>query len=348
MILRSLKLENFRNYKKYETELDSITVFVGPNGIGKTNLLEAIYFLSIGKSYRVHDDKKMIKWEEEYCRVLGKNETDTSEIFVGASQLPAKSIKINGIKRKITDLFGKLSTVVFSPESIDIITGPPKTKRKFLDLVLAQTSRDYLISLIELQKILRQRNHLLFNIKIGQSKTNELKFWNDELIKCAKPIIKKRIELIDFINQKIADFYKQISGNEENLKINYIPTINDENNIKDLLDANLTREIKESSTLCGPHRDNFEVAIDDKDVNTFASRGEIRSIIFALKIIELEYLKTKKCQPLLLLDDIFSELDRERREKLSNLVLSLSTVITTTDIDFLGHKLKNKAKMVKL
>ena len=115
-----------------------------------------------------------------------------------------------------------------------------------------------------------------------------------------------------------------------------------------LLNNNLAREIKECSTLCGPHRDNLEFVINNKDVNTFASRGETRSIIFALKMIELEYIKTKKDQPLLLLDDIFSELDKERREKLSNLVLSQPTVITTTDIEFLGDELKKRAKIVNL
>lgn len=348
MILRSIKLENFRNYESYQIDFDPITVFIGPNGIGKTNLLEAIYFLSIGKSYRVHDDKKLVNWEKEYCRVIGEDNSDSLEIFISTSQLPAKSVKINKIKKKTTDLLGKLRIVIFSPESIDIVTGPPKTKRKFLDLVLAQTDSSYLANLIELQKILRQRNHLLFNIKIGHSKVEELKFWNNELVKCSKPILEKRIEFVNFVNQKITSFYKQISNKDESFKVKYISTMGNTDNFTCLLNNNLAREIKECSTLCGPHRDNLEFVINNKDVNTFASRGETRSIIFALKMIELEYIKTKKDQPLLLLDDIFSELDKERREKLSNLVLSQPTVITTTDIEFLGDKLKKKAKIVNL
>jgi len=348
MILRSLKLENFRSYKSFDINLKPITVFVGPNGVGKTNLIEAIYFLALGKSYRVKNDSDMILWGNDYCRVTGKTDTKNLEIFVSLLPEKAKSIKINDRKIKNAELFGKLKIIIFSPESIDIITGAPKERRKFLDVILCQTDKKYLYNLLELQKVLRNRNHLLFNIKIGHSKSDELIFWNNKLVELSRPIIAGRTKIIEIINNNIADLYKKVSGQKEYLKVNYISSFGPLDYFFDLLVKNQNKEIKECATLFGPHRDNLEFTLDDRNVNVFASRGEIRSIIFALKVAEMEFIKKSGEKPLLLLDDIFSELDSKRRQKLSEIILSELAVITTTDSDFLSYNLQKQSKIVEL
>lgn len=348
MTLRSLKLENFRNYQKYDIELNSITVFTGPNGIGKTNLIEAIYFLSVGKSYRAREDKDAIFWGKEFMRIVGFYSQDELEIFVSVYPVQTKSIKINGVKSKTSDLIGKLKIVIFSPESMNIITGSPKERRKFLDLICCQTDRKYLYDLMELQKVLKQRNRLLFGIKTGTNNLEELDFWDKKLIELSTPIIQKRESLVSFINNIISGYYQKISGKEEKLKLKYLPAVEDINYFQDYLIKNREKEIKESSTICGPNRDNLEFLLGGRNTTTFASRGETRSVIFALKMAELDYFRSLGDSPLLLLDDIFSELDKTRREKLSALILAQPTVITTTEVDFLGEELRKKAKIVKL
>ena len=348
MILRSLKLENFRSYKNYQTDFKTVTIFVGPNGVGKTNLIEAVYCLSIGKSFRVHQDKEVIKWGSDYCKITGKTDLDDLEIFISQAPDQIKVIKIKGARKKVTELLGKMKAIIFSPESIDIVTGSPRPKRKFLDMVLSQTDPKYLLNLVRLQKVLKNRNRLLLGIKLGSSKDEELNFWDSELINLSVPIFEKRENFIKFVNSKINKFYGKISEDSENIIVKYMPAIENINHYSDFIAAGREQEIKEASTIFGPHRDNLEFLINGRNVNTSASRGEIRSVIFALKMSELEYIKSKKANPLLLLDDIFSELDSRRREELSRVILDYPAVITTTDVNFLGKELKEKAKIIHL
>lgn len=348
MILRSLKLENFRNYQNFTVDFKPISVFIGPNGIGKTNLIEAIYYLAFGKSYRVREDKDVIFWNKDFMRITGILDKDELEIFISAKPIQFKSVKINEIKSKIIELIGKLKIVIFSPESMEIITGSPKERRKFLDLILSQTDRDYLFNLMELQRVLKQRNKLLFGIKSGTNNHDELIFWDKKLVEISCPIIQKRESLINFINKKILGYYQKISADKKELKIKYLPAVDDINYYSDYLEKNREREIRESVTIFGPNRDNLDFLLEGKSITTFASRGEMRSAIFALKMIELDYFHFLGESPLLLLDDIFSELDEKRCGKLSEMILEYPTVITTTDERFLGKELKEKAKIIYL
>jgi len=347
MILRSLTLTNFRNYENFKIDFKPITIFVGPNGIGKTNLIEAIHLLSLGKSYRTQDSFELIKWDEDFCRIVGKVEKNDLELFIDKNT-EQKSVKINEVKKKSIELFGKLKTVLFSPESIDIVIGAPRLRRRFLDVILSQINREYLYNLIELQKIIKNRNALLKNIRDRKSIPKELDFWNEKLVDLSNLIIKERLELIKFIEKDISVLFPLFKIDKGDLKIKYIPSVPDMNYFSDLLAQNQEREIALSSTLFGPHRDDLQFLLDNRDINSFASRGEIRSVVFSLKMAELNYLKTKDPNTLLLLDDIFSELDKIRREKLSEIIKDQATIITTTDESFIDEKLKKKAKIVGL
>lgn len=348
MLLRSLKLTNFRNYSSFQFNFSPLTIFIGPNGIGKTNLIEAIYLLSIGKSFRTRKDQEVIQWGKDFSKIKGKVIDEHLELIITRLPYQQKIIKINQVRKKPPDLLGKLKIVLFSPESMEIITGSPRLRRRFLDLILGQIDQNYLKNLIELQKVLRNRNHLLLNIKEKKSNLEELSFWDQKLIDLASQLIEKRKKLIVFINKKIDSFYQQISGQKEELKLKYLTTVNDPARYPDLLHKNQVREISYCSTLFGPHRDDLKFLLQGKEVNNFASRGEIRSIIFALKMTELEFLKEKGTQPLLLLDDIFSELDKKRREKLCGVIENQPTIITATEIGFLNPEIKKKAKIVEL
>jgi len=347
MILSSLKLENFRNYNDFFFEFAPITVFIGPNGIGKTNIIEAVYFLSVGKSFRTRKDNEVVKWGKDFLRINGKINNDNYEIFVSQAPEQTKNFKINSIQKKPIEFLGNLKIILFSPESMEIITGSPKNRRKFLDLILMQVDKTYLRNLIELQKILKNRNSILFGIKIGKNKANELLFWNNKLIELSIYIINKRKEFINLINKNISRVYSIISREDNNLSLKYISTIEDLEYFPDILYQNQEREISESSTIYGPHRDDIKFILDGKEISSFASRGEIRSVIFALKMTELEYLRSLGSVPLILLDDIFSELDEERREKLTEIIKNEQVIITSTDKDLINFK-NYKPKIVEL
>ncbi|OGD66581.1 hypothetical protein A3F08_00215 [Candidatus Berkelbacteria bacterium RIFCSPHIGHO2_12_FULL_36_9] len=347
MILSSLNLTNFRCYKDFKIDFAPITIFSGPNGIGKTNLIEGVYLLSLGKSYRTNDNLELIRWQEDFCRIKGNVKNDVLELIIDKNSLQ-KIVKINEVKKKNIELFGKLKTVLFSPETADIVTGAPRLRRRFLDVILSQINREYLCNLIDLQKVIRNRNALLKNIKEKRSTPEELNFWNSKLIELSKPIIKERLKLINYIDGSINPLFSYFKINKGNLKIKYVQSISDLDYFPDLLFKNQEREIAFSSTMFGPHRDDLRFLLDNRDLSQFASRGEIRAVVFSLKMAELNYLKQKDESTLLLLDDIFSELDKIRREKLSEIIKDQPTIITTTDEELIGKELRKKAKIVKL
>jgi DNA replication and repair protein RecF len=352
-MLKHLELANFRNYDKADFDFGKTIIFIGPNGIGKTNVIEAVYLLSTGRSWRTNHDGETIKWGSDFCTIDAKLDDDIKalRLVMQKSQegLPLiKTIKINDVKNKLIELLGKLPTVLFSPEEIDLADGAPQLRRRFLDILLCQTDRKYTIALLDLAKILKNRNKLLFYIKIGKSKVDELDFWDLKLVEIGKFIIKKREEVIKALNNKIGKVYAEISGHKEKFLLKYHPSAAAEN-FDEILVAARDREIEYTSTIHGPHRDDFSFLLEDRDIATFGSRGEFRSAILALKVGELEFLRnTLEEEPILLLDDIFSELDKNRRMHLAKIVESAQTIITTTDLDHIEKGLRDKAKIVEL
>lgn len=355
-MLKRLSLENFRNYEKYSLDFNQTTILIGPNGIGKTNIMEAIYLISTGRSWRVKKDNEAVLWQKDFARIAVKIvDGKQKNLEMVLQRLPSadypqiKIIKINEVRKKLVDLLGKMPTVLFSPEEMQLIAGAPQLRRRFIDILICQTDKKYTVALLDLGKIIRGRNKLLYYIKIGKSKVDELDFWNDKLVTLGAFIIKKRQKVIQDLNLKLTETYQTIAGEYETLQIKYKPTV-EPDKFAEMIVAQLEREIECTATLFGPHRDDLVFLLANRDVATFGSRGEFRSIILATKVAELAFLKKENPEtpPILLLDDIFSELDENRRLHLAKIISGQQTIITTTDFDHIEKGLRDKAKVVEL
>ena len=348
-MLSNIKLENFRNHKSYNLDLDKITVLIGRNGVGKTNILEAIVFLSFCRSFREEDKKNIISYDSDYARITG----DDLELFFSRFPRLIMKAKERGIPRKISEFIGILPSVIFSPETISIISGSPGSRRRFLDIMISQVDREYLESLMEYKKVRAQRNSLLQRISNREASENELDFWDKELVKKAEFINKKREAAVLFLNKLISGFYQEISGDASNsLTLTLIR--NYEGGLVENLKLLRRREVAYGGTIIGPHRDDLQFLLNNHNMINFASRGEMKSAILALKVSELKFLenhrgdKENSTKPLLLLDDIFSEFDPIRRSHLSKLIFDYQAVITSTEKEHLSPDLLKMAKVVEL
>ncbi|PIS08099.1 DNA replication/repair protein RecF [Candidatus Berkelbacteria bacterium CG10_big_fil_rev_8_21_14_0_10_43_13] len=353
-MLKHLKLHNFRNHSDFETDLDQTTVFIGPNGVGKSNILESIAILSFCRSFRNDNKKNLIKIDADYARINGdlslpgsRAKADEIEMFLQKTPSFIFQVKDKGVVKKQSEFIGRLRSVIFSPETLEIITGSPRIRRKFLDIMISQSDRDYLRTLVRYEKIRQERNSLLQRIRSNQASIDELDYWNIELVREGKKIIDARVKTIARLNEHLSALYSKISGKSDQLDLNY--HTNAINNFSDELLAHQRREISSGHTLIGPHRDDLVFNLNNCNVANFASRGETRSAVLALKMAELEFLSDdKKNQPLLLLDDVFSEFDRSRREHLCDLIEKYQTIITTTEEEYLSRCLVGNAKIIKL
>lgn len=354
MIIKFLQLANFRNWENLKLDLAPTTILIGPNGAGKTNIMEAIYLLATGRSWRTTADTETIKWEADFAKIkaaLANKKEMVLEMILQRKAGPGsqpKTVKINQVKQRLLDLLGQMPAVLFSPEAIQILDGPPALRRRFLDIMLSETDRHYAINLLEYNKVLKERNRLLFYIQNKKSQIDELEFWNKKLIESGIYLIQKRAEAAKFFNQKLAGDYAEISGKNEKLAIKYQPSAESEK-FDEILAGTIESDLDRGSTGRGPHRDDWAVLLNHKDVTTFGSRGEYRSVVLALKMAELAYLGEKRAEkPILLLDDIFSELDADRRKHLAKIVANQQTIITTTDLDHIEKNLREKAKIINL
>ena len=351
MQIKSIKITNFRSWQDYNLEFNDTTILIGSNGVGKTNILEAVWFLCSGRSWRVKEDRELVNWENEYARISAEliNSHNNIEIYLPKNnELEKKQLKIDGVKHRFIDLLGVMPAVLFSPETISLVDGAPGLRRKFLDIVLSQIDRKYAVTLLEYNKVLRERNKLLYNIKQKKSKADELDFWDEKLVELGSFLMQNRSKMLKEFNKDIAKAYDDIAGSDEKMQIKYHPAVEIEH-FMDILVVSQESEIAQGATTHGPHRDDFRLYLNGKDIATFGSRGEYRSAVLALKILELKYLEKEKGEkPILLLDDIFSELDSERRMHLAKIVTGQQTIITTTDLDHIEKKLREKAKIVEI
>ncbi|MFH0943310.1 MAG: DNA replication and repair protein RecF [Candidatus Beckwithbacteria bacterium] len=330
MQLISLALINFRNYKKQRFEFSGLTtVITGDNSAGKSNILEAIYLLATGKSFRAEKDEQMVLYGQEFGRVSG--ETDIGELTVFLSR--TKRFLVNGVGKRRMDFVGKLTCVLFRPEDIDLVLGSPSLRREYLDQVLEQTDREYRRSNLAYQKGLRQRNKLLERIRDGEAERKQLLFWDQMLIKNGDIISNKRAEFLELVNQ-------DLKGRGLNLSLQYDKSAISESRLKQYA----VNEVAAAKTLVGPHRDEFLFIVQRegkaaKDLSIYGSRGEQRMAILGVKLAEFEFVKKATGEaPVLLLDDIFSELDADNRKEVLNLIDHQQTVITTADIKLLPKK----------
>ncbi len=349
MKLKKLQLENFRNYPVYKQKFNSkknITIFIGENGAGKTNLLEAIYVLSIGKSFRTNTKEELISWEKDFFRCSGEIQIENDDISLEVFSSPnKKNFKKNGVNLINNQYIGEFLTVLFHPEDLNILYLAPSLRRKYLDILLSQTDKKYLEALINYKKILKQRNALLSNMQnqfFKQEKSfdefnKDLEVWNQNLVDYGDFLIKKRLNFIEFAGKILTNLYNSISDNKNNISVKYKSTVSgdyDKNLFYKELNNKNKRDIIYGATTIGPHRDDLLFFIDEKEFSSTASRGEFRTLLIALKLAEIEFIQEKTGEkPVLLLDDVFSELDIKRQNKLISILESYQTIITATDLE---------------
>ncbi|HSW47627.1 MAG TPA: DNA replication and repair protein RecF [Candidatus Saccharimonadales bacterium] len=340
MLLKHLTLQNFRNYTKSEFGFNSkTTIIIGPNAIGKSNILEAIYLLSTGKSFRTDRDKQLLKFGQNNCRIKGFLDDELEVVLVeSATGFLQKKYLINGVSKRRADFAVKMPVVLFTPLDLDLVAGQPGVRRRFLDEVLMQTDSEYHQSLISYTKALRQRNALLEQVQETGSRDEErFSYWDDLLIKNGQSLSKKRAGLIEYINNRKKEIY--------DFDLEY-----DKSEIsKDRLMQYKNAEVGAGVTLVGPHRDDVMITSQNKisktidEVRYFGSRGQQRLVSLELKLAQIALIKEKtENEPLLLLDDVFSELDATNIGHVLNLMDIYQTIATTTHEEFIGKRdLKN-------
>ena len=340
MQITKLRLNDFRSFKTKLLEFSpEVTVILGPNASGKTNILEGLFLLSTGKSFRARIEEEMINYKKDFARVKGRVKRDgevvdlesvltRGTIDVGRARLEKvarKKLFVNGVGKRLIDFAGNFKVTLFGPWDLDLVTESPSLRRKFLDTVLSQVDREYRRASLSYEKGLRQRNRLLLRIREEGLSRSQLLFWNKLLIKNGDYISRKREELIEFIN-------KNSSINKEKFNLSY-----DKSAISEArLEQYSEEEIAAATTLVGPHRDDFIFKDGERELSRFGSRGEQRMGVLWLKLAELAFVeKTTGERPTLLLDDIFSELDHPHREVVMKVSAKQQTIITTADPHFI-------------
>lgn len=337
MILKSVALSHFRNYEEVYIEFDKGTnIFYGDNAQGKTNVLESIYVSGTTKSHKGSKDRDLIQFgqEESHIRTVVQKDGVDYQIDMHLKKNKSKGIAINKIPiKKASELFGILNIVFFSPEDLNIIKNGPSERRRFLDFELCQLDKIYLYNLTKYNKILNQRNRLLKDINFRPDLLDTLSVWDMQLIEYGKKIIRTRKEFIEELNRIVYEIHKNISGNKEELVLKYEQDVSEENMEQELARCR-SKDLKLGQTSVGPHRDDLCFMIYDMDVRKFGSQGQQRSCALSLKLSEIELVKKSiKETPVLILDDVLSELDNSRQNFLLNSIHDIQAIITCTGLD---------------
>lgn len=337
MIIKSIELADFRNYDTLNLTFDKGTnILYGDNAQGKTNILEAIYVVATTKSHKGSKDKDIINFNKEEAHIRAYIEKDEVETRIDMHLRSSKSkgIAIDGQKiKKAAELLGLLNVVFFSPEDLGIIKNGPSERRRFVDMELCQLDSFYLYNLNSYNKIVNQRNKLLKDLYFNPSLKETLNIWDSQLVSFGSKIIERRKIFIDQLNEIIYEIHKKLSGNKEELKIKYEPDVSIEN-FETSLKLSNERDIKLKQTCVGPHRDDFSFIVGDIDIRKFGSQGQQRTAALSLKLSEIELVKKiTKDTPVLLLDDVLSELDANRQNYLLNSIGDIQTIITCTGLD---------------
>lgn len=348
-MLKSLSLQNFRSYKKANIEfIGKTTVVIGPNTSGKSNLIEAVFLLASGKSFRTEKDSQMLTFREEVGRVRAKTEDNDLEVVVTSGEVQGlrsqfKKFLVNGVPKRRVDFIENFSAVLFSPEDLDIIVDSPSLRRKFLDNVLEQVDREYRVALTSYTKAIRQRNALLEKTReTGIRNEKQFEYWDNLVIENGDVITRKREEFIEFVNNETKDIFDFVANYDKSIIS------------KQRLLQYKEEEVVAGVTLVGPHRDDFSVSmfnntrLDTHDVKFFGSRGQQRLVILQLKMLELLFIEKKLGKrPVLLLDDIFSELDEGHIELILEMLGLQQTIITTTHKEFIPQSVLKKTQVIK-
>lgn len=343
MIITSIELLNYRNYGELHMDLSSGTnILYGNNAQGKTNVLEAVYICCTTKSHRGSKDKEIIRFKEEEAHIKLTLEKDSVpyRIDMHLKKNKAKGIAVNGIPiHKASELFGIANVVFFSPEDLNIIKNGPAERRRFVDLELCQLNKLYVHALVQYNKIVVQRNKLLKELTFHPDYESTLDVWDTQLISYGTQVIEYRKEFISQLNEIIRDIHYKLSGKKEKLVIVYEPNVKPENFEASLI-KNREQDIRQKTTLSGPHRDDITFLVNDVDIRKFGSQGQQRTAALSLKLSEIELVKKlARDYPILLLDDVLSELDSERQNQLLLSIHHIQTMITCTGLDdFVGNR----------
>lgn len=337
MYIESLQLNNYRNYSDLSLSFDGKTnILYGDNAQGKTNILEAIYIAATTKSHRGSKDKEIIKIDENesHIKLYIKKCDTTHRIDMHLRKNKNKGIAIDSIPiRRTTELFGLLNVIFFSPEDLSIIKNGPAERRRFLDLELCQISRLYYQNLSSYHKVLNQRNNLLKQIIFNKSLADTLDIWNMQLVDYGTKIINERNNFITMLNEIIKDIHKKLTSGREELLIIYDKNVSAEE-FEATLNSRLDKDLNYCSTQTGPHRDDIIFMVNGMDARKYGSQGQQRTIALSLKMAEIQLVKKIiRDNPVLLLDDVMSELDSKRRQALIEEIKDIQTIITCTGYD---------------
>ncbi len=346
MFAEKLQLKNFRNYQQESFEfVDGINIFYGNNGQGKTNVLEALFLASMGKSFRTSHDVEMIKdgCENFEVEVEFKDSTD-SHLKIAYNKSKQKYIKVNGIYlRKMGDLMGTFPSVIFSPNNMVLLSAGPSERRKFMDMALCQLKPVYYFNLQQYNKILMQKNAFLKNSLPGQADKDMLDVWNMSLAEMGAEITKQRIFYLEQVSKYASEFHSKIAGGNEKITVKYENSAGeDKDTFYRKLKDSMQREIDRGMSLTGPHKDDIELTLSGTgDMKKYGSQGQRRTCVLALKLSETKILENETGKrPVLLLDDVLSELDGERQRLLLKNIENTQVFITCTD----PERLKNASE----
>jgi DNA replication and repair protein RecF len=346
MFLKHIELQDFRNYHELSVDFTAKKVILlGNNAQGKTNLLEAINLLATGKSATAHKDSELVRFGAPQAVIRSEVQRELTD--AGIDMLirthGRRAVRINGIAQKrLADLFGKVLVVLFRSEDLQLVKGGPSERRDYLDSMLIQLSGSHYQHLHDFERVVTQRNHLLRAIGDGQATADQLESWNEQLIQFAMAIWRRRIKLIEALAPRVGHWHEQISEGKEKLSLRYVPSIelgDDpaqwEANIRKALEELQRREIGRGQTMVGPHRDDMELLINDHPARSFGSQGQQRTVVLALKLAELDYVRdVAEESPLLLLDDVLAELDvRRQNALLASIGDNVQTFVTSTHLN---------------
>lgn len=354
MQLKNLNLTNFRNHKNLKLKFDGdATLITGPNGSGKTNILEAIHLLATTKSLRTQFDREVISHDENFARIEAEFKPNggkkTLEMVITKSEaypnMSSKKVKIDKVTKSLSDFAGTINTVLFTPHDIEMLTQPPSIRRRYLDLLFFQIDREYKRTHSQYVKAVRQRNKILEKIRDFGTGKDELEYWTEKVLSMGSLLQAKRRVFFTFVQENIHKHLEGLNDKRVDFEIKYdISEINEER-----LEKYKDAEVSSAQTLVGPHRDDFSIEFDGFDIASFGSRGQKRTTLLALKLCEIDFINEHLShRPILLLDDIFSELDHSHREAVMNIIHLQQTIITSAeDLDFNG-KFTGKLEKIPL
>jgi DNA replication and repair protein RecF len=363
MYIEQIELKDYRNYERLSVEFENkVNVILGENAQGKTNVMESIYVLAMAKSHRTSNDKDLIRWDQDYAKIEGRIQKQHSSLPLQLIiSKKGKKAKCNHIEQqKLSQYVGNMNVVMFAPEDLNLVKGSPQVRRRFIDMEIGQVSPIYLHDMSQYQKILQQRNHFLKMMQIKkQNDQTMLEILTEQFIEMSVKIVMRRFEFLRMLQEWAKPIHNGISRGLETLEIAYKPSVDvledqDLSKMKASYEEKFSkvrmREIERGTTLFGPHRDDLLFFVNGRDVQTFGSQGQQRTTALSVKLAEIELIHSEiREYPILLLDDVLSELDDYRQSHLLNTIQGrVQTFVTTTNVDGIHHQTLKEASTYKV